>query len=81
MDFRTGPMQALEISFFLWLFFGLWWLSYSIQNFRAAKAAGTLQEPRLVRYVAGRVVVWLAAGAGILFIVSVFVAGANSGMR
>ena len=80
MDLRSGPMQAIEFSFLVWLAFGLWWWRYSIQNYNS-KVAATSQAPQIAKYVAVRVVVWLAAGAGILFVVVYVSNTLNAGMR
>ena len=65
---------------FLWLFFGLWWLNYTVSSFKSKAVAegGTLN---MAKFVAGRVVVWLAAGVAILFVMVIISNAMNAGMR
>ena len=71
-------MAAIEVTFWLWLAFGAWWLSRSIEVY---KVKTTGRPPHLVRFVVGRLAVWLVAGIVILFIAVYISNTINAGMR
>jgi hypothetical protein len=71
-------MAAIEVTFWLWLAFGAWWLLRSIAVYKI-KATG--RQPHLARFVVGRLAVWLAAGL-ITLLVAVYISNTiNAGMR